>query len=345
MGINLGDLTIKHNFSLSNLSGKTISIDAFNTIYQFLASIRQPDGTPLMDFKGNITSHLTGLFYRTSRFIENGIKPVYVFDGKPSDMKGKTIEKRIKNKKDAEKKWRKAIDKGKYIEAKKYAQATSRLTSDMVAECKELLDGMGIPWIQAISEGEAQSAVMAQRKIVYASASQDYDSLLFGAPILLRNLSIIGRRKVPRKDKYIIVEPEKIMLEEILKKEEITREKLVWIGILCGTDFNNGVKGIGPKTALKLVKKYNSFDKLNDYVCKKYNYEFEIEPEKVISLFMNPPYVDVKKIIFKKPNINSINSLLCERHDFSEDRVEKTVKNFQIKSEEIFGQSKLDKWF
>lgn len=345
MGVDIGDLATKHTISISSLSGKTIAIDALNSIYQFLASIRQPDGTPLMDFNGNITSHLSGLFYRTSRFYENGLLAIYVFDGKPPSFKSETIEKRMKNKKEAEEKWKTALDEERYEDARKFAQATSRVTSEMIEECKELLDGMGVPWIQAESEGEAQSAIMADKKIVYASASQDYDSLLFGAPILLRNLSITGRRKVPGKDKYILVEPEQILLGELLSNHKITREKLIWIGILCGTDFNKGVKKVGPKTAIKIVSKYSSFDELSKYIEEKYSHTFEENINEVIDFFMKPPYKESGKIKFKKPDKNALKKLLCDKHNFSEERVERTLVNMQKISQDVFGQSKLDKWF
>ncbi len=345
MGVDIGDLALKNPVDLNSFSGKTIAIDAFNSIYQFLASIRQPDGTPLQDFSGNITSHLSGLFYRTSKFLESGIKPVYVFDGKPPEFKKGTIEERIKNKKEAEEKWKKAVEEERYEDAKKYAQATSRLTSDMVDECKILLDGMGVPYVQAKSEGEAQSALMAKKGIVHASASQDYDSLLFGAPILLRNLSLTGRRKVPGKDKYVLVEPEQIILSELLEKNKLTIEKLIWIGVLCGTDFNFGVKRVGPKTALKIVLEFDDFSKIRKHVEEKYSHSFEIEPEKVIDFFKNPPYLEIKKISFGKINENAIKHILCEKHDFSEDRVGKTIENLTKISDEVSGQSKLDSWF
>ncbi|MFA5049422.1 MAG: flap endonuclease-1 [Candidatus Micrarchaeia archaeon] len=345
MGVDIGDLAIKNPVDFSSLYGKNISIDAFNSIYQFLASIRQPDGTPLQDFSGNITSHLSGLFYRTSKFLESGIKPIYVFDGKPPEFKKDTIKERIKNKKEAEEKWKKALEDERYEDAKKYAQATSRLTSEMVEECKTLLDGMGVPYIQAKSEGEAQSAIMAKKGMVYASASQDYDSLLFGAPLLLRNLSLTGRRKVPGKDKYILVEPEQISLSEVLEKNKITLEKLIWIGVLCGTDFNKGVRRVGPKTALKLVLEFDDFSRLKKHAEEKYSHSFETDPEKVIDFFKNPPYLEVNKINFGKINENSIKHLLCEKHDFSEDRVERTISNLLKISDEISGQSKLDSWF
>ena len=249
MGVDLGDLAIKHKSSVGEFSGRPVAIDAMNMLYQFLASIRQEDGTPLKDFEGRITGHLSGLFYRSAKLVSAGMKPVYVFDGKPPKFKEKEIEKRQKVKREAEMKWKKALAEEKIEEAKKYAQGTSRLTAEMVVESKELLSGMGIPWVQAISEGEAEAAWMVTKGICYASASQDYDSLLFGSPVLVRNLSITGRRKVPRQNRYVTVEPEKIILKETLEALGISREQLILIGMLEGTDFNDGVRGVGPNRA------------------------------------------------------------------------------------------------
>jgi len=345
MGVDIGDLVEPKTISLSSLSNKTLAIDSFNVIYQFLASIRQPDGTSLMDFKGNITSHLSGLFYRTARLLENGIRPVYVFDGKAPKFKQGTQEKRAKTKKDAEEKWKKALEEERYDDAKKYAQATSRLTQEMIEEAKELLNYMGVPVIQAKSEGEAQSAVMVQKGLAHAAASQDYDSLLFGAPILVRNLSISGKRKVPKKDKYILIEPEELNLSTSLKSIGITRDQLILIGILSGTDFNKGVTRVGAKTALKIVKEYPTFKKIEKYVKEKYNYEFEENIEEIIDFFINPPYLEVKKINFNPMKSSAIIKLLCKDHDFSEDRVTRTIENIEKMKKEVWGQSKLDKWF
>lgn len=346
MGVDLGDAAIKRTITLESLSGKIIAIDAFNTLYQFLASIRQEDGTPLMDFKGRITAHLSGLFYRTARLVENGIKPVYVFDGKPPSFKKRTIAERAQNKKEAEEKWKKALEEARYDDAKKYAQATSRLTQDMVEESKQLLTAIGIPYVQAPSEGEAQASVMVRNNLAYAAGSQDYDALLFGAPLLVRNMSITGRRKIPRQDRYILIEPEEIKLQETLKELQISQDQLILMGILVGTDFNAGVKGVGPKTALKIVKEHKTLDKIMLYVADKYKYEFEHDLEEVIEFFKNPPYVELKeKMAWGKVSKEGVDSILVKEHDFSEERINSTVDKLIKSFEEKGNQSKLETWF
>ena len=344
MGVDLGDLAVKHTISLQSLSGKIVAVDAFNIIYQFLASIRQEDGTPLMDYKGNITAHLSGLFYRNSRLLESGIKPVYVFDGMAHEFKGKVQLERIEAKKKAEQRWKEALEQEKFEEARKYAQATSRLTKEMVAESKLLLDAMGIPCVQAPSDGEAEASLMVQNGLAYATASQDYDALMFGSPMLVRNLSITGRRKVPRQDRYIMVEPEQIELKETIDSLGIGRDGLIFLGILLGTDFNEGVKGVGPKTALKIVKEHKTLDAIISYVKEKYDYQFEVDAEEVFHLFLNPPYTNPGELKWRQIDPDRVMKMLVQEHDFSQDRIEKTINDLQKITKERSAQSKLDQW-
>jgi flap endonuclease-1 len=345
MGVDLGDLAVKNTISLQSLSGKVIAIDAFNTLYQFLASIRQEDGTPLSDFRGNITAHLSGLFYRNAKLLEAGIKPVYVFDGKAHRFKEKVQGERKETKKAAEKKWKEALALEKYDEAKKFAQATSRLTSPMIDESKKLLQHMGIPVVQAPSEGEAQAAMMVQEGFAFTTASQDYDALMFGSPVLVRNISITGRRKVPRQNRYIIVEPERIDLEETLSTLGVDRAGIILIGLLTGTDFNEGIKGVGPKTALKIVREHTTLDDVISYVKEKYDYQFEVDIQEVFDLFLDPPYNPIQKLKWDDIDETAVSELLVEQHDFSEDRVAKVVNEIREISKERAAQSKLDQWF
>ena len=345
MGVDLGDLALKHSIPLDSLSGKIVAIDAFNVLYQFLASIRQEDGTPLMDFSGNITAHLSGLFYRNSKLIKNGIKPVYVFDGISPEFKAKTKEKRAQAKKVAEAKWKKALEEHKLEEARMHAQGTSRLTTEMIEESKELLNAMGIPFVQAPSEGEAQAAMMVQKGAAYAAASQDYDAILFGSPLLIRNLSITGRRKIPRQDRFVMVEPEEIKLKETLDSLGLTREKLIWLGLLVGTDFNKGVFRVGPKTALKIVKEYETSEDLIAFVKEKYGHEFEVDFDKLVDFFINPEYTEVEeKFSFGIVDRDKVNSILVERHDFAPERVEKVLDDIINSYKEKGAQKKLDDW-
>jgi flap endonuclease-1 len=343
LGVNLRDLVPKTTVSLAELSGRSIAIDAYNALYQFLAIIRQPDGTPLKDHMGRITSHLSGLLYRTSNLVELGIKPIYVFDGIPPALKEAEIKRRMQIKEEALIKYEQAIKEGRIEEARMYAQATSSLKDEMVNDAKRLLTVLGIPWIQAPSEGEAQAAHLVKRGDADFCASQDYDSLLFGAPRLVRNVTISGRRKLPRKNVYIEVIPEIVELEKVLRTLEITYEQLVDIGILVGTDFNpQGVKGLGPKTALKLVKEYGNLENLLPHLETA---RFPVEPRKIKEIFLNPKVTDQYKIEWKTPDIKAVINFICRERDFSEERVRKAVEKMLKGIKESREKTTLERWF
>lgn len=343
MGVQIRGLIPRKKIQLPSLNGRIIAIDAHNALYQFLSIIRSYDGRPLMDKAGNITSHLSGLLYRTANFIEFGMRPMYVFDGPPPLLKKKTIARRRDAKIKARKQYAAAIKEGKLEDAKRYAQATAQLTSSMVHDAQRLLTLMGIPWMQAPSEGEAQIAYMAATGKVWAAASQDYDALLFGASRLLRNIAITGRRKLPRKPVYVEVEPELVELQNVLRELEITREQLVIIGILVGTDFNpDGIKGIGPKRALALVKKYETLPK----VIKQFDAsQFPVDPIEINDLFLQPPIQPNIELNWTQPHANEILSFLCAERDFSETRVQSAIDKMQTAFHAQKTKPTLDTWF
>ncbi|MCH7850970.1 MAG: flap endonuclease-1, partial [Nanoarchaeota archaeon] len=255
MGVNISDIIPKKEISMKDLRGKVIAVDAFNTLYQFLTSIKQPDGTPLMDSKGNITSHLSGLFYRNIRLLMDGIKLVYIFDGKPPKLKEAELKKRREAKMLAEGKFEAAKSAGDIAGMEKYSGRFVKITDEIIRESKELLIALGIPVIQAQGEGEAEASVLAREGVVWAAASQDYDSILYGAPYLVRNLTLARRRKT-NSGLYIDINPEIIDFKEVLKELKINKEQLICLAILVGTDYNpGGVKGLGQKRALEIVQK------------------------------------------------------------------------------------------
>ena len=336
MGADIGELLERDEVELEYFSGKVIAIDAFNMLYQFLATIRQPDGTPLKDSKGRITSHLSGLLYRVSNMVEAGIKPIFVFDGEPPEFKKAEIEERQRRRIEAEEKWIKAVQAGEEY-AKRYAQATARVDEYIVETSKELLRYMGIPVVQAPSEGEAQAAYMVLRGDADYTVSQDYDSLLFGSPRLARNIAITGKRKLPGKNVYVEIKPEVIELERNLNKLGISREQLIDIAILIGTDYNEGVKGIGIKKAYRYIKTYGNIFK----ALKALRVDIE-NVEEIREFFLNPPVTDEYEIKFKDPNEEKIIEFLCEEHDFSRERVEKAVEKLKISKTT---QMTLERWF
>ncbi|MFH0711372.1 MAG: flap endonuclease-1, partial [Candidatus Aenigmatarchaeota archaeon] len=261
---------------------------------------------------------------RTSNFLEAGIKPIFVFDGEPPKFKKKTIEEREQRKKEATEKWDEALKKGE--KAITYAQAASRLTADMIEESKKLLDAMGIPWLQAPSEGEAQCSYMCKKGDVWATGSQDADSLLFGSPILVKNMSISGRRKVPKKEVYVEIKPEIIELKKVLEALGINQRQLILIGMLIGTDYNpGGVKGFGPKKSLELVKE----NKIMSSVMKKVEWNSEIDPEEIFNFFIEPPVTEKYGFEWVEPNPEKILKFMSDEHDFSRERIEKGIERLQ----------------
>jgi len=343
MGVDLSGLIPKTTVALENLGGKVVAVDAYNALYQFLAIIRQPDGTPLKDHAGRITSHLSGLFYRTCNLLEMGFKIIYVFDGVPPSLKEVEIKRRAKVKEEALKKYETALAEGKTAEARSYAQMTSRLKDYMNEDSKRLLGLMGVPWMQAPSEGEAQAAHLAKKGDADFCSSQDYDSLLFGAPCLLRNLTISGRRKIPRKQVYVEVTPETVELKRVLKDLSITYEQLIDLGILIGTDFNpDGIKGIGPKTALKLIREHKT---LEGAVSAIKGAEFPVEPQRIREIFLHPAVTDSYSIVWKEPDIEGTASFLCGERDFSEERVRKALEKTTVGMKKAKTKTTLEAWF
>lgn len=338
MGTDIGDLLQKHTVEIAELSNKVVAIDAYNTLYQFLSIIRQRDGTPLKDSDGHVTSHLSGILYRFTNLIESGVKPVFVFDGKPPEFKSGTLEKRHEVREVASAKWEDAKAQGLEEEAYKYAQASSKVTKDIIEDSVKLLELMGIPYVRAPSEGEAQAAYMVRKGDADLIGSQDYDSLLFGASSVVRNLTITGKRKLPRKNIYVDVKPEMISLEESLEKLGVTRSQLIDIAMCIGTDYNPGLENIGPKRALKLVKEHGSIEAVLSETGKEIE---ELDAKK--EFFMNPPVTDDYELKWQKPDRAGVIDFLCKGHDFSEDRVNKALD--RLEASMGGGQSTLDQWF
>jgi flap endonuclease-1 len=343
LGVKLGGLVEARRVAIDDLSGRRIAIDGHNILYQFLSSIRSRQGDPLRDREGRITSHLIGLIYRNSNLLEAGIKLVYVFDGRPHRFKTKVIRERRQVRRQAKVKYDEAVKEGRVEDAKRFAQATATVNVDIIGDAKRLLTLMGVPWVQALEEGESQSAYMAAKGDVWASGSQDFDSLLFGAPVLVRNLSITGRRKLPRKNVYVKVEPEVIDLGKFLRELELTREQLVDVGILVGTDYNpKGIKGIGPKTALKLIKKHGSIEEAMPFIK---NPEFPHPLDEIRELFVKPATVNDYSLEWNPPDKAGIVGYLCGERNFDRARVFKAVDKMERGFSRGAARTTLDQWF
>jgi flap endonuclease-1 len=344
MGVSLRDLVAPVPLSLQELGGRIIAIDGYNALYQFLAIIRQPDGNLLMDSRGRVTSHLSGVFYRTANLLEAGIKPVYVFDGKPPELKSVEIQRRAEAKREAAKEYKAALERGDMVSARKVAQATSKLTREMVEQARQVLEAMGVPCVQAPSEGEAQAAFMNKKGDAWATVSQDYDALLFGAPRLIRNLTISGRRKLPGKPVYVDMEPEAVRLEELLKELKVTREQLIDIGILLGTDFNpDGFRGIGPKKAYKIIQEYGTLKKALE--AKRLESDPTLDIDAITEIFLKPQTTSDYRLHWAQVDSGRVKEALVEQFDFSTERIEAALERIEKTRKEQGRQSNLEKWF
>ncbi|MCI4350951.1 MAG: flap structure-specific endonuclease [Thermoplasmata archaeon] len=314
MGLPIRDLVSPKELAWSALAGRTLAVDAYNAIYQFLATIRQRDGQLFCDAQGRVTSHLMGLFYRTTSLLGDGVLPVWVFDGRPPDLKAGTIRGRILAKERAETEWKEALAEGDLERARRKAAQTSRLTGPMVEEAKALLSALGVPHIQAPSEGEAQAARMAARDSVWGAASEDYDCLLFGAPRLVRGLAARGSRAGTPGAQLID-------RTELMGSLGIDDDELILIGLLIGTDYNDGVAGYGPKKALKLVQQHLGWDATLRAAG--------LEPSsvnEVAELFRHPATIDVPKPNFGPVNEDEVLRLLVDAHGFASERVRAAVR-------------------
>ncbi len=339
MGVNLGDIIESRPIELEELRGRTIAIDSYNAIYQFLSSIRDRfTGEPLKDSKGRVTSHLSGLLYRTAKLMENGISPVFVFDGKPPELKRAVQAQRREVRERAEEKWRTAVKEGDVESVRRYSQQASRLTGEMIEESKQLLTSMGVPCVQAPSEGEAEAALLASQGKVWAIGSQDWDSLMFGSPRLVKNLAITGKRKVPGRERYVTIKPKMVELQDALRQLDITREQLVILGILVGTDYaDGGVKGIGPKKALSLVKRHKSIED----VMGEVKWEHDADPVEIYKIFMEPPQEDME-IPEATLDKEKIRRIMVDEHSFSGERVDGVLEKLGSSPR---GQSSLGSFF
>ena len=327
MGVKFKDITTAHPIDMEQLKGKILTVDASNLIYKFLSTMRQEDGTPLKDSNGNITSHLNGIFFQTATLISKQVKPIYVFDGKAPELKSKTQQERIEIKKESEKKYLEAKEAGDLETARKYASRTVHLNKEIIESSKKLLELMGLPYVQAKTEGEAQASYMVAQEDAWAVVSQDYDCLQFGATRMLRNFKLSASSK----------NMEIITLQQTLDDLQLTREQMVDVAMLVGTDFNDGIYGIGPKKGIKLIQKYGTLEA----ALEKLDETMEVDPDEIREIFLNPDVVTDYDIKFKTPKKDKLLDFLCEEHDFGEERPLMSIDKLKKET----AQTSLNQWF
>jgi len=322
---------------IKNYFGRKIAIDASMSIYQFLIAVRS-DGSQLTNEAGEITSHLMGMFYRTIRMVENGIKPVYVFDGKPPHMKSGELAKRRERREEAEKGLAQAEETGDAESMEKFSRRLVKVTPEHNADCKKLLQLMGIPYIEAPCEAEAQCAALVKAGKVYATGTEDMDALTFGSSVLLRHLTFSEARKMPIREFY---------LDRILAELELSHDEFIDLCILLGCDYCDSIKGIGPKRAIDLIKQYKTIEEIVKHIdTKKYTLPEEWPYQEARELFKNP---EVKKdedveLKWEAPNEQELIKFLVEEKGFSEDRIRSGIKKL-TKARQGSTQGRLDSFF
>lgn len=345
MGLNIRDIIPRKEIEISDLKAKTLCVDAFNILYQFLSTIRQQDGTPLMDNKKRITSHLSGIFYRNVALLSEGIKLVYVFDGESPHLKIRTHKKREEGRDLAKERYEEAKQEEDLSLMRRYSSQLARLDEEKIRESKKLLEAMGVAVVQAPGEGEAEAAYLSKIKgDAYASVSQDYDSLLFGTPRLIQNLTLARKRKTF--SGWTEIKPELIELERVLNSLEINLDQLICLGILVGTDYNpKGIPGIGQKKALQIVQKYKQpifiFESVEEQIMSLPE-EDRFDWKEIFELFHKPKVIDLD-FNFGQIDEKKIKKILVEEHDFSEERVNKQLEKLR-KIAEKRKQKGLNEW-
>lgn len=329
------------------------------SIYSFLIAVRS-DGQQLMSETGETTSHLMGLFYRTMRMVDNGIKPLYVFDGAPPKLKSGELAKRFQRKTEAHAAAEEAKETGTAEDVEKFSRRTVRVTREHNEECQRLLKLMGIPYIVAPTEAEAQCATLARGGKVYAAASEDMDTLTFDSPILLRHLTFSEQRKEPILEIHLDKVLEGLNMERkqvrhlraLPNSHLLTTFQFIDLCILLGCDYLDPIKGIGPSTALKLIREHNDLEGVVEHIKSQSSKKLTIPDDWPFAdarlLFLEPdvrpaddPECDFK---WEAPDVEGLVKFLVEEKHFNEDRVRNGAAKLQ-KNMKTAQQSRLEGFF
>uniref|UniRef100_A0A1I7Y9V9 Flap endonuclease 1 n=1 Tax=Steinernema glaseri TaxID=37863 RepID=A0A1I7Y9V9_9BILA len=316
--------------------GRKVAIDASMSIYQFLIAVRQ-DGSQLTNADGEATGHLMGMFYRTIRMIDNGIKPCYVFDGKPPELKSGELEKRTERRAEAEKELAAAKEKGDTETISKFERRLVKVSKEHNEECKRLLRLMGVPVVDAPCEAEAQCAALARSQKVFATATEDMDALTFGSSVLLRHMTFSEAKKMPIKE---------FDLSKVLREMDFTHEQFIDLCILLGCDYCPTIRGIGPKRAFELMQQYGSIEKILENIdTKKYpppeNWKFA----EARQLFLHPEVATHDIILeWKSPDVEGIVEFMVREKNFNEERIRGALEKLQ-KSRQKAQQNRIDSFF
>ena len=326
MGCNLKDLAVSERVRLPDLAGKRVGIDAFLTAFQFLTTMRdrspEGDGMPLRAPDGRYVAHLMGFLQRTCALLEHRIVPVYVFDGPSPALKEAELAARRERRQEAEEQYAAARAAGDHRLAQKLAARIMHYSPEMVQETKDMLDLLGVPWVGAAAEGEAQAAVMAQRGHLDVVATQDWDALLYGSPVLVRNLMADGTKRYGR-----TVYAERINLDAMRAELNLSQEQLVDLGIMIGTDFHPGIRGVGPKTGLKLLHKHGTLEG----VCEAKGVDVPDNIAEVRAIFHDHPATPTEpdQLVLNPVDVAGLKHYLQVERAFSQRRMDEAFEKLE----------------
>ncbi|KAM1691481.1 hypothetical protein ACFXTN_030270 [Malus domestica] len=319
--------------------GRKIAIDASMSIYQFLIVVGRTGTEMLTNEAGEVTSHLQGMFSRTIRLLEAGIKPLYVFDGKPPELKKQELAKRYSKRADATDDLAAAVEDGNKEDIEKYSKRTVKVTKQHNDDCKRLLRLMGVPVVEAPSEAEAQCAVLCKSGKVYAVASEDMDSLTFGAPRFLRHLMDPSSRKIP------VMEFD---IAKVLEELNLTMDQFIDLCILSGCDYCDSIRGIGGQTALKLIRQHGSIENILENINKeRYQIPEEWPYQEARRLFKEPVALsDEEQVEIKwtAPDEEGLIAFLVNENGFNSDRVAKAIEKIKAAKNKS-SQGRLESFF
>jgi flap endonuclease-1 len=319
----LRDLAVIEPIPLADLRGSVVAIDAHNWLYRYLTTtVRWTRDDVYTTAEGEEIPNLIGIVQGLAKLLESDLVPVFVFDGGVTELKEAEIERRNEQKAAAERKEAEAREAGDAIEAARMAARTQRLTATILDTSRELCSLLGVPVVEAPAEGEAQAAHMVRSGTVEYAGSEDYDTLLFGAPRTLRGLTSDG-------------DPERMDFVATLEEHELSWEALVDVGILCGTDFNEGVAGIGPKTAVKLVREHGDL-----WAVLEAEDVYVENADLVRELFLDPDVANVEVDTEIDPDIEAARTYVIDEWEIPEEEV---ARGFERISESVT-QTGLDRW-
>ncbi|CAJ2628888.1 unnamed protein product [Trifolium pratense] len=319
--------------------GRKIAVDASMSIYQFLIVVGRSGTEMLTNEAGEVTSHLQGMFSRTIRLLEAGMKPVYVFDGKPPEMKNQELKKRLSKRAEATAGLSEAIETDNKEDIEKFSKRTVKVTKQHNDDCKRLLRLMGVPVVEAPSEAEAQCAALCKAGKVYAVASEDMDSLTFGAPKFLRHLMDPSSKKVP------VMEFD---IAKILEELNLTMDQFIDLCILSGCDYCDNIRGIGGLTALKLIRQHGSIETILENLSKeRYQIPDDWPYQEARRLFKEPEVStddEVLNLKWSPPDEEGLITFLVNENGFNSDRVTKAIEKIKAAKNKS-SQGRLESFF